>query len=144
MQITLPDELSVRLHQLAAQRRQPVAQFVVDQLRTTLDDRLAQLPSAEQAELQALRYLSDDALRAIAAKQMVATDQARMAQLMKRNNRDKLSPLEQNELTTFVDRGDQLMLRKAEAIELLHQRGYTVSLMGRKTKMPDKKLEQAT
>ena len=54
MQITLPDDLSVRLHQLAAQQRQPFEQFVADHLRLVFDVRLAQLPSAEQAELQAL------------------------------------------------------------------------------------------
>ena len=88
---------------------------------------MAQLPSAEQAELQALRYLSDDALRTIAAEQMVAAAQKRMAQLMDHNSYGKLSPAEQNELATFVERGDQLMLRKAEAIKLLRQHGYTVS-----------------
>ena len=127
MQITLPDDLSVQLRQLAVQRRQPFAQFVVDQLRITVDDRLAQLLSAEQAELQALRYLSDGALRAIAAEQMVAAEQTHMIQLMEHNNRSKLSPAEQNELATLVERGDQLMLRKAEAIKLLYQRGYPVS-----------------
>lgn len=127
MQITLPDDLSVQLRQLAVQRRQPFAQFVVDQLRITVDDRLAQLLSAEQAELQALRYLSDGALRAIAAEQMVVAEQTHMTQLMEHNNRSKLSPAEQNELATLVERGDQLMLRKAEAIKLLYQRGYPVS-----------------
>ena len=127
MQITLPDDLSVRLHQLAAQRRQPFEQFVTDHLRSALDDRLAQLSSAEQAELQALRQLSDDALWTIAAEQMAATVQERMAQLMEYNNHSKLSPVEQHELATLIERGDRLMLRKAEAVKLLHQRGYPVS-----------------
>lgn len=55
MQITIPDDLSVQLHQLAAQHRQP---------------------------------------------------------------------FEHHELTLLVERGDQLMLRKAEALRLLHERGY--------------------
>ncbi len=38
MQITLPDDLSVRLHQLAAQHQQPFEQYVADHLRLTLDD----------------------------------------------------------------------------------------------------------
>lgn len=127
MQITLLDDLSVQLHQLAAQQRQSFEQFVADQLRLTVDARLAQLPSAEQAELQALRYLSDDALWTMAAEQMATIVQKRMAQLMESNNCSKLSPAEQHELATLIERGDQLMLRKAEAAKLLYQRGYPVS-----------------
>lgn len=127
MQITLPDDLSVQLHQLAAQQRQPFDEFVADQLRLTVDDQFAQLPLTEQAELQALRYLSDDALRTIAAEQMASAVQKRMAELMEHHRGRKLSPAEQQELATLVERGDQLMLRKAEAAKLLHQRGYTFS-----------------
>ncbi len=131
MQITLPDDLSVRLHQLATQHRQPFEQFVTDHLRLALDDQLAQLPSAEQAELQALRHLSDDALRTIAAEQLAVAAQGRLAQLLEDNRRGKLSSIEQNELAMLIERGDQLMLRKAEAVKLLHQRGYTLQSVGR-------------
>ena len=112
MQITLPDDLSVRLHQLATQHRQPFEQYVADHLRLTLADDLTQLPLAEQAELQALRRLSTDALRTIAAEQMASSAKERMG---------KLSSAERHELTMLVERGDQLMLRKAEAVRLLHR-----------------------
>lgn len=124
MQITLPDDLSIRLHQLVAQRHQPFEQFLADHLRLTLDDRLMQLPLAEQAELQALRQLSTAALRTIAAEQMAAIVQARMAQLLERNSFGKLSLAEQQELATLIERGDQLMLRKAEAVKILAQRSF--------------------
>lgn len=52
-----------------------------------------------------------------------------MAQLMEWNDRGKLSPAEQTELSTLVERGDQLMLRKAEAIRLLCQREYASSIV---------------
>jgi hypothetical protein len=120
VQITIPDDLSVQLHQLAAQHRQPFEQHVADHLRLTLDDNLAQLPLAEQAELQALRRLSTDALRTIAAEQMATAAKERMAQLMEKHSLGKLSAAEHHELTLLVDRGDQLMLRKAEAASLLH------------------------
>lgn len=126
MQITLPDDLSVRLRQLATQHRQPFEQFVTNHLRLVLDDHLVQLPSAEQAELQALHHLSDDALRTIAAEQMAVAAQGRMAQLLEANRSGKLSSIEQDELGILIERGDQLMLRKAEAVKLLHQRGYTI------------------
>lgn len=70
MQVTLPDDLSARLQQLSVQRQQSIEQIVADQLRMTLDEQLAQLSLTEQVELHALHYLSDDAVRVIAAEQM--------------------------------------------------------------------------
>jgi len=128
MQVTLPEDLSVRLQQLSIQRRQSIEQIVADQLRMTLDDQLTQLPLAEQIELQALHYLSDDAVRVIAAEQMPKSFRQRMTQLMKRNSQATMTLEEREELTALVERGDQLMFRKAEAINLLRQRGYVVSI----------------
>lgn len=82
---------------------------------------------SEQAELQALRYLSNDALWTMAAEQMAAPLQERMAQLLDDNQHRKLTLKDQNELASLIERGDQLMLHKAEAIRLLHQRGYALS-----------------
>jgi predicted transcriptional regulator len=124
MQIQIPDDLSTRLKQLAARRRQPVEEIITDRLFTALDDELDNLPSAEEAELRALHHLSDDALRAIAAEQMSTENQALLAELMERNDRGSLTTDEQATLTGLVERGDQLMLRKAEAAVILVHRGY--------------------
>ncbi len=123
MQITIPENLSTRLRQLAARRRQPVETIIEDRLFTALDDELDNLPTGEQAELRALHHLSDDALRAIAAEQMTSVNQALMGQLMDKNSKGKLSQKEQETLAALVERGDQLMLRKAEAAVILVQRG---------------------
>lgn len=123
MQITIPENLSTRLRQLAALRRQPVETIIEDRLFTSLDDELDNVPTTEQTELRALHHLSNDALRVIAAEQMTAVNQALMAQLMVRNSRGELNQEEQETLVALVDRGDQLMLRKAEASAILVQRG---------------------
>lgn len=123
MQITIPENLSTRLRQLAARRRQPVESIIEDRLFTSLDDELDNLPTDEQAELRALHHLSDDALRAIAAEQMTSVNQAQMEQLMTRNSKGGLSREEQKMLAALVERGDKLMLRKAEAAAILVQRG---------------------
>jgi hypothetical protein len=123
MQITIPEKLSSRLRQLAARRRQPVETIIEDRLFTSLDDELDNLPTNEQAELRALHHLSDDALRVIAAEQMLSVNQAQMGQLMTKNSQGELSQEERNILTALVERGDQLMLRKAEAAAILVQRG---------------------
>ncbi|MCZ7672856.1 MAG: hypothetical protein M5U34_39905 [Chloroflexi bacterium] len=123
MQITIPENISSRLRQLAARRRQPVETIIEDRLFTALDDELDNLPTNEQAELRALHHLSDDALRVIAAEQMSSVNQAQMGQLMTKNSQGELSQEEQDILTALVERGDQLMLRKAEAAAILVQRG---------------------
>jgi hypothetical protein len=123
MQITIPENLSTRLRQLAARRRQPVETILEDRLFTSLDDELDNVPTTEQAELRALHHLSNDALRVIAAEQMTAVNQALMGQLMAGNSRGELNQEEQETLSALVDRGDQLMLRKAEAAAILVQRG---------------------
>jgi len=129
MQITLPENLLTRLRQLADRQQQPVETIIVDRLFTALDDELNSLPTDEQAELRALHYLSDDALQAIAAEQMSPTNQAEMAQLMARNSKGELSQEEQETLAVLVERGDHLMLRKAEAAAILAHRGHSASLI---------------
>jgi hypothetical protein len=127
MQITISESLSTHLRQLAARRRQPVESIVADRLFTALDDELDNLPTDEQAELRALHHLSDDALRAIAAEQMSTVNQARMGQLMERHSRNELNQTEIDDLAALIERGDQLMLRKAEAVAILKQRGVAES-----------------
>jgi hypothetical protein len=124
MQVTIPEYLSTRLRQLAARRQQPVETILADRLFTALDDELDKLPTNEQAELRALHHLSDDALMAIAAEQMSADNQARLARLMEDNSRSQLGKDEQEMLALLVERGEQLMLRKAEAAAILINRGY--------------------
>jgi hypothetical protein len=81
----------------------------------------------ERAELEALPFLSDDALRTIAAEQMPSAIQERMAWLMDQNTQGRLSQLEQQELSAYVERGNRLLLRKAKAASLLVQRGQLFS-----------------
>ncbi|MCC6605621.1 MAG: hypothetical protein IT327_20610 [Anaerolineae bacterium] len=128
MQIQLPEYLSSRLRQLAARRQEPVEKIVEERLFTALDKELDELPTAEQAELRALHHLSDDALRAIAGEQMSADNQAQISQLMNGQSKGTLTQDQQELLAALVDRGEQLMLRKAEAAAILVRRGYEGTL----------------
>jgi len=83
------------------------------------------LPPDIQAELDALKKLSDDALWTIAREQMSDDVQTRAHDLMMRNTQGTITDAEYEELQKLVDRGDRLMLRKAEAAGLLRERGYT-------------------
>ena len=123
MKISLPENILTRLSQLATRQQQSVESILADRLFTALDDELDQLPTGEQAELRALHYLSDDVLRFIAAEQMRADDQDLLIQLMERNSEGTLNPMERETLEALVERGEQLMLRKAETVAILTRRG---------------------
>jgi hypothetical protein len=86
------------------------------------------LPADELAELQAMVYLSDDTLWTIAREQMQPDLQKRMSTLMNKNSEGTITGEEHNELSSLVERGERLMLRKAEAMKLLLERGYSVTL----------------
>ena len=124
MEITISEDLSARLSQLANRRQQSVETILSDRLFTALDEELDNLPTDEQAELRALHHLSDDALRFIAAEQMTPENQTRLSKLMVRNSEGALSQTEQATLAALVERGDRLMLRKAETTAILANRGY--------------------
>jgi hypothetical protein len=57
--LTLPEDLSERARRIAESMAQPVEKVLIDHLRT-LSGPLPALPPDVQAELDALKYLSDD------------------------------------------------------------------------------------
>ena len=124
--LTVPEEVYTRAREIANEIAQPVEQVMIDHLRT-LSAPLPSLPLEEEAELAAMRNLSDDALWTIAREQMAKPLQKRMQQLMDNNSRGTLIPEDRSELASLVERGQRLMLRKSEAVALLTQRGHTVT-----------------
>lgn len=122
--LKVPEDISVRARQIAETVAQPVEQLLLNHLKT-LAAPLPVLPPDTQAELDALQHLSDDALWTIAREQMPEDVQARAHALMDQNSRSVMTDEEHAELEQLVERGDRLMLRKAEAAALLRQRGYT-------------------
>lgn len=117
----VPEELATRARQIAATLAQPVEQLLLDHLKT-LSVPLPVLPHETQAELDALQQLSDDALWTIAGAQMPAEVQARAKTLLDNNSRGVITDEEHDELETLVERGDRLMLCKAEAVAILRGR----------------------
>lgn len=63
--LTIPEDISDRARQIAETTEQPVEQVLIEHLKT-LSVPLPALPPEEQAELDALHHLSDDALWTIA------------------------------------------------------------------------------
>ena len=121
--LTLPEDISARVRQIAETTSQPVEQIVLDHLKS-LSIQLPPLPPDDQAELDALYHLSDDALWTIAREQVPEDAQARAHTLMDRNSRGTITDAEADELEKLVQRADRVMLRKAEAAAILKKRGF--------------------
>lgn len=125
IRLTMPQHLYDRARRLAEERDMPLEEALLSHLEQTLVE-LPSLPPDEQAELDALERLSDDALWTIAREQMAEPRQQRMQVLMGRNNLGTISPDERAELEALVEQGERLMLRKAKALALLTGRGYSI------------------
>ena len=123
--LSIPQHLYDQARRLAERQSVPIEQVLVHQLQSTFVD-LPALSPDEQTELEALTHLSDEALWTIAREQMQEMAQQRMQILMERNNFGLLVELERSELKGLVELGQRLMLRKAKAMALLTQRGYTI------------------
>ena len=125
--LAVPDPLFDRVRQIAEAAKQPIEAILLQRLEEAFSEPLPLLASDEQAELDALEHLSDDALWTIAREQMSVERQGRMQTLMDGNSKGLLTPQEFPELEQLVTQGQRLMLRKAQAVSLLTTRGYTVS-----------------
>lgn len=124
--LTLPEDISARVRQIAETTSRPVEQIVLDHLKS-LSIQLPPLAANVQAELDALHHLSDDALWTIAREQVPEEAQARAHALMDKNSLGTITDAEAAELEKLVQRADRVMLRKAEAATILKDRGFAFS-----------------
>ena len=79
--IAIPHLLYEKAQRLAQQTSQSVDEIICTRLEGALDQPILDLPSDERAELQAMSYLSTDALWTIAREQMPPDLQHAMSQL---------------------------------------------------------------
>jgi hypothetical protein len=123
--LTIPEDIYTRARQIAEDTSQAIDQVIIEHLKNL--PLMPSLPPDEEAELAALKHLSDDALWTIAREQMPSDLQLQMQTLMDKNSRGTIAPEEYAQLEVLVERGQKLMLRKSEAAALLVQRGYKVT-----------------
>ena len=126
--ISIPNSLYEKAQRLAKQTSRSVDEIICMRLEGALDQPLLDLPGDEQAELHAVAYLSTDALWTIAREQMQSDLQHAMSQLMEKNSKGTITEDEFRDLAALVERGQRLTLRKSQAMKLLLDRGYSVSL----------------
>jgi hypothetical protein len=126
--IAIPNSLYEKAQRLAKQTSQSVDEIICTRLEGALDQPMLDLPRDERAELYAMSYLSTDALWTIAREQMQPDLQHAMSQLMEKNSQGTITDDEFCDLSALVERGQRLTLRKAQAMRLLVDRGYAISL----------------
>lgn len=116
--LSVPEDVYRRAQKLAQETSQSVDTILLKYL-PLLAESVPILSPDEESELQALHYLSDDALWTIAREQMASNSQARMQILMDKNSLGTIGKSEYQELEQLVERGQRLMLRKSEAMAIL-------------------------
>jgi hypothetical protein len=84
------------------------------------------VPPEFQSALAALDRLDDDALWRVARSQRSEAELERYDELLDRNQNDRLTAAEQNELTGMRKGAEQFMLCKAQAAVLLRWRGHSI------------------
>jgi hypothetical protein len=126
--ISIPDTIYEQAQLVARLTSRQVDDVIRARLEGAFKEPLIELPADEEAELQALTYLSDDALWTIAREQMQPHLQKRISELLEKNQAGTLDNAESAELTELIERGDKLTLRKSQAMRFLAQRGHSISL----------------
>ena len=124
--LTIPSDLYKRAEKIAQITTRPVSEILLEQIRLWSDN-MPLLDEGEEGELQALKYLSDDALRTIASETMSSELKATMQALMDKHHAGTISTDEHAKLSQLVERSERMMLRKSEATALLSQRGFNIS-----------------
>jgi len=126
--ISIPSVLYEKAQRVAEQTSRQVDEVIRTHLDHALDQPIFELPLDERDELKAMTYLSDDTLWTIAREHLPSSVQERMSVLMTKNTRGTITDPEYTELSDFVERGNRLTLRKAQAMHYLTERGYTITV----------------
>src|SRR5688572_4223250 len=98
--VTLPVDITEQAQTIAELTERPVEQVVIEHLRTLRAPDSA-LPHELRSELEALQYLSDDALWLIAREQVPAPLQARINDLLDASRADEMTDAMRDELAAL-------------------------------------------
>jgi len=88
---------------------------------------LPSLPPDVEAELAALAHLSDEALWLLARGTLSQAQQFELASLNRKAGRRRLTEVEKSHQQELIERYDRMLVRRAEAAQLLKARGYDLS-----------------
>lgn len=128
--VTIPEMLFLQLEAAARSSAQSVDAVVAQSLERTIPPHLsALLPTALQAELDAMEHLSDEALHAIAYSLASPERNAQIEDLIALKQAGIITSEQQEQLTALRGESEALMVRKAHAFVLLKSRGQAPPLI---------------
>jgi len=127
MILTLPEYVFDQLTAQAKVAGQRVDEIAIQMLSRSVPPALEEeIPAALRVELEAMSFLSDDALYQIAQSTM-NTDKVALYDVLLDRNQDGTLTAEGRELLQGLrEESDALMLRKAHAYSVLSSRGHRI------------------
>jgi hypothetical protein len=124
--LSLPEALYQRAREAAQVSKRPLEQVLTQSIALSLPALEPDLPASARSELAALPLLSDAKLWTIARCEMDKRKQARLQTLAETQKHRLLDLVEKAELSQLMAEAEWVMLRKAEAYQLLARRGHNV------------------
>lgn len=124
--LKLPEQLYRRLQQTAQSMRRPLNEVLVRAVEIGSPPAWDDVPSTYQVDLAALDRLDDESLWQVARARQTADNMSRYVELLERNANQTILPAEEVELQTLREAADLFMLKKAQAVALLHWRGHAI------------------
>jgi hypothetical protein len=124
--LSLPEALYQRAREAAQVSNRPLEQVLTQSIALSLPALESDLSAATRSEVAALPLLSDARLWTIARGEMDKRKQARLQTLAETQKHRPLELVEKAELGQLMAEAELVMLRKAEAYQLLARRGHSV------------------
>lgn len=125
--VRLPEPVFRKLKRAADLTHRSVEEIATTSLEAVLLSP-ANLPTDVADELAALHLFSDEALWAAAEPSLSAFEERRLDQLNRGAGQQELTPAEQVEQQTLIAAYHRSILRRAQALALLSQRGHRIPL----------------
>ena len=123
--LTLPPAVYDELQQRAHQHQRRLEDEAALTLMAAVDAGDA-LPDDLAAAIDALATLDDETLWRVSQSQPTVQDGILLDALVDKRRRQGLNPGEERRLAEVLDRYDRVMVLRAEAVALLHERGSDV------------------
>lgn len=123
--VQIPETLYYRLQRIAAATHRTVEDVLATTVNVSLPPQ-PDLPESLADELSAMQLFSDEALWAATESTLSPAEQRRLRQLGEAGDARKLTASQRKELGTLVQKYDQAVLRRAQALAILAYRGYEI------------------
>lgn len=127
--VSVPEPLFRKLKRAAEVTYRPVEEIVAATLNAALPEP-ANLPPELAEELASMHLLSDDALRAATAPSLSPSEQQRLGQLDHLAGERTLTEAEKAEQKRLLLAYHRSVLRRAQALAILNQRGHPLPTEG--------------